>query len=88
MISSQNLQVQKSQNFKCQFQNLQVSKIKCFSKIESFANQTFLDKDSNQEGTNENHISKKKKTVGSKSSHNLKVYPQILTFCRQHSRSK
>ena len=61
MISSQNLQVQKSQNFKCQFQNLQVSKIKCFSKIESFANQTFLDKDSNQEGTDENHISKKKK---------------------------
>ena len=37
-ISSQNLKVSKFQNFKCQFQNFQVSKIKCFSKIEFFVN--------------------------------------------------
>ena len=37
-ISIQNLKVSKSQNIKCQFRNFQVSKIKCFSKIESFIN--------------------------------------------------
>ena len=37
-ISSQNLQVPKSQNLKWKFQNFQVSKIKCFSKKKSFVN--------------------------------------------------
>ena len=85
-VSSLDFQNSKFQNFKFQvkiskFQSLKIlnvnfktskfQKIKCFSKIESFVNQTFLDKDSNQEGINENHTSQK--TVGSKSSHNLKV---------------
>ena len=74
-ISSLNFQNSKFQIFKFQvkiskFQSLKIlnvnfktskfQKIKCFSKIENFVNQTFLDKDLNQEGIDAKlHISKK-----------------------------